>query len=212
MLKNIKFKNSTTIFIGIVLIIIGVAFGLYELYMQRKDKVFSNMNLLLYENEMPFNVVENDLKNEENDSDQIEKKSDEKTILYDYIGVLEIPKINLKRGFLDLKSKYNNVKYNVTLINGSTYPDEENNNLILAAHSGNCSICFFDKLFNLSLNDSAYVYYNDVKYEYKLTKTYEVEKTGTVAIYRDYSKKVLTLITCTKNSDTKQTVFIFELI
>ena len=50
-----------------------------------------------------------------------------------------------------------------------------------------------------------------VRYTYSLVNTYEVEKDGTVAIYRDYSKKVLTLITCTKNSDTKQTVFIFEL-
>ena len=38
-----------------------------------------------------------------------------------------------------------------------------------------------------------------------MSDIYEVEKTGTVAIYRDYSKKVLTLITCTRNSKTKQT-------
>ena len=38
----------------------------------------------------------------------------------------------------------------------------------------------------------------------------EVEKDGTVAIYRDYNKNCLTLITCTRNSNTKQTVYILE--
>ncbi len=130
---------------------------------------------------------------------------------YNYIGVLEIPKLNLKRGFLDLKSKYNNVNYNITVINGSSMPDTENNNLILAAHSGNCSVCYFATLYKLSVGDKASVYYNKIKYNYKIVKIYEVKKTGQVAIYRDYTKNVLTLITCTKNSNTKQTVYILEL-
>ena len=50
----------------------------------------------------------------------------------------------------------------------------------------------------------------NIKYSYKIVDIYEVEKDGTVAIYRDYSKSVLTLITCTRNSDTKQTVYILE--
>ena len=33
-----------------------------------------------------------------------------------------------------------------------------------------------------------------------------------IALERDYDKSCLTLITCTKNSKTEQTVFIFELI
>ena len=81
----------------------------------------------------------------------------------------------------------------------------------MAAHSGVCSVCFFDKLFNLSKGDKAYINYKNVKYTYSLVNTYEVEKDGTVPIYRDYSKSVLTLITCTRYSNTKQTVFIFEL-
>ena len=49
-----------------------------------------------------------------------------------------------------------------------------------------------------------------IKYEYKIVDIYEVEKDGTVAIHRDYSKNGLTLITCTRNSNTKQTVYILE--
>ena len=221
MLRKIKLHNSTILLVGIILILIGVSIGFYEYFTQRKDEVFSDMNILLYENETPSNIEseeELEVLEENTDEEQPEEvetpqnNSENKELKYNYIGLLEIPKINLKRGFVGLNSRYNKVNYNITVINGSTYPDVENNNLILAAHSGVCSVCFFDRLFNLSIGDSAYITYNNAKYTYKLVNTYEVEKTGQVAIYRDYSKKVLTLITCTRNSNTKQTVFIFELV
>lgn len=215
MLKRIELKNSTILFIGILLIVLGISIGFIEYFNQRKDKIYSDMNILLYESEIPDrietetiveedNIVEEEIKNPEPEQPSIETK-------YDYIGMLEIPKINLKRGFLDLHSRYNKVNYNITVINGSTFPNERNNNLILAAHSGVCDVCFFDRLFNLSIGDKAYINYRNVKYTYSLVNTYEVEKDGTVTIYRDYNKNVLTLITCTRYSNTKQTVFIFEL-
>lgn len=217
MLKRIKLKNSTILLIGLIFILLGVSIGFIEYFNQRKDDIYSEMNILLYENEIPENIESEEIVEEESEIIEEEtsepEKEPEKPVetKYNYIGMLEIPKINLKRGFLDINSKYNNVKYNITVIKGSTFPDERNNNLIMAAHSGVCSICFFNKLFNLSIGDKAYIDYKNVRYTYSLVNTYEVEKDGTVAIYRDYSKKVLTLITCTKNSDTKQTVFIFEL-
>ena len=58
-----------------------------------------------------------------------------------------------------------NVDLNITVINGSTYPNEENNNLILAAHSGNCSYCYFDNLYKLELADKAYLQYKNKKYK-----------------------------------------------
>lgn len=216
MLRKIKPQNSTLIIIGIVIIITGFIFGFYEYFKERKNKTFSEMNILLYENEIPENKSEIEKeKNEENT--ELEEKNEENSsnknqISFNYIGFLEIPEIKLKRGFFDLESKYNNVDKNITLIKGSTMPDTQNNNLILAAHSGNCSYCYFDKLYKLENGDKAYINYNGKRYEYKIVNIYEVEKDGTVAIYRDYSKNVLTLITCTRNSDTKQTVYILELI
>ena len=41
-----------------------------------------------------------------------------------------------------------------------------------------------------------------------LNNIYDVNKTGEVEIKRDPNKNTLTLITCTKDSDTKQTVYI----
>lgn len=215
MLKKVKIKNSTIIFTGITLITIGFFFGIYEFLKEKKEKTFSDMNILLYESETPETIdSEEEKKKEEKKQEQPEQENVENVenqeSRYSYIGTIEIPKIHLKRGFLDLNSIYNNVDYNVTVIQGSNYPDVENGNLILAAHSGDCAYCYFDKLYKLSKGDDVFITYADVKYSYKIVDIYEVEKTGTVAIYRDYSKKVLTLITCTRNSKTKQTVYILE--
>lgn len=218
MLRKIKLKNSTIILIGVIIIAIGICIGLYEYFEERKNKTFSNMNIMLFESEQPENIIdsseleENDDPIEEEPMEEPEENDNQQTNNknYNYIGILEIPKINLKNGFYGLNSVYNNVDYNVTVINGSTFPTEQNNNLILAAHSGDCPVCYFEELHKLNHDDVAYIYYNNVKYTYKIVDIYEVEKDGTVAIYRDYSKNVLTLITCTKNSNTKQTVYILE--
>ncbi len=212
MLKKIKFKNSTIIIVGVSIITLGIAIGLYEYFEERKNKVFSDMNIILYEKEQPMNITEDVMDNNETTDieniETIEKPSEP----INYLGILEIPKINLKRGFYGIESVYNNVDYNVTVINGSTFPDVENNNLILAAHSGDCPVCYFESLYKLKLDDKAYIKYKNINYTYKIVDIYEVEKDGTVAIYRDYTKNVLTLITCTRNSDTKQTVYILEQI
>lgn len=221
-----KIKNSTVIFLGIIIICIGILIGLSEYFDAKKNKAFSEMNILLYQNELPDSIESDDelnIKKEENpiEDDTIEEPEANSTnnegssaiqTNYNYIGILEIPKINLKRGFLNLDSKYNNVNYNITIINGSSFPNIDKSNLILAAHSGICSICYFDNLYKLSVGDIAYIYYNGVKYTYSITNIYNVEKTGKVSIYRNTDKKTLTLITCTRNSKTEQTVYILEIV
>lgn len=215
MLNKIKLKNSTVLFIGIILIIIGIFSGSLEYFNEKKNKAFSDMNILLYESETPENInLEEEFSSSINTEEEVEISHSEgnQDTQYNFKGILEIPKINLKRGFLDLNSYYNNVDYNITVIKGSTYPDEEKNNLILVAHSGICSVCYFEGLYNLQKGDKAYITYKNIKYTYKIVSIYDVEKTGRVAIYRDHNKNTLTLITCTRNSNTKQTVYILELI
>ena len=56
MLKTGKLKNSTILFIGILIISFGVCIGLYDYFKERKDKTFSSMNIMLYENEQPENI------------------------------------------------------------------------------------------------------------------------------------------------------------
>ena len=205
-----KLKNSTLLFIGMLILCSGVFLGSYEYFREKKDKVFSDMNILLYESEMPERIDDDvtPAPTPEPSNPDIEQPQERN---YDYIAVLEINKIGLKRGFVSIDSPYNNVDLNITIIGGSTMPDETNSSLILAAHSGYCSYCYFDYLYLLTLGDTASVYYKGVKYNYTIVDIYNVEKTGSVTVKRKRNKDTLVLITCTHNSYTEQTVYILEL-
>ena len=85
-------------------------------------------------------------------------------------------------------------------------------NLILIAHSGSGEKAYFKNL-NMLDNDSLIEYYYDhIKYTYKISNIYKVDKTGTVNIKRDREKKSITLITCCQNDKSKQLVFIGYII
>lgn len=213
-LKRKKPRTSTVLLFSLVLFIFGIFLISFNYLVAKKEKIYSSMNLLLYEDETPQNIEKEEQKdNNEPVPERLANIGEEdKSITYNYIGILEISKLNLKRGFLNLESPYNNVDRNVTLIEKSTMPDVDKGNLILAAHSGNCWVCYFDKLYTLSIGDNASVTYNGYKYTYELKNIYNVPKTGVVEVKRDPDKTVLTLITCTHGSDTEQTVYIYELV
>ena len=63
----------------------------------------------------------------------------------------------------------------------------------------------------LNVGDTAYVTYKNKKYTYKITNIYKQSKTGKIAIYRNYDKTTLTLVTCTNNDSKTQTIYISEL-
>ena len=130
----------------------------------------------------------------------------------DYIGYLIIPKINLTKGFLDVRSTENDVEKNILVVDGSNYPDTDRGNLILAGHSGTGWKAFFNELYRLQVSDTAYITYKGKKYVYKITNIYKQPKTGKLAIYRDYDKTTLTLITCTNNDSGTQTIYVAELV
>lgn len=129
-----------------------------------------------------------------------------------FLGVLEIPKIKLKQGFYAFDSENNTVNKNIEVIETSLMPNNENSNLILASHSGNSKISYFRNLDKLSLEDIAYIYFNEKKYTYRLTYMYSESKDGTILIRRPSNQTNLTLITCDKNNTTLQNVYIFKLV
>ena len=150
---------------------------------------------------------------ENNEEEEVEDTNYEfKQEKVSYIGYLSIPKINLKKGFTSIEDKNNTVSKNIEILGSSDYPDEEFGNVILASHSGNSSISFFNKLYLLELGDVAYIEYNNVTYTYKITDIYTVEKNGKVEIKRNKNVSALTLITCTRGDNKTQTVYISELI
>ena len=151
-----------------------------------------------------------DVINTYNNSNEIVKNNLKNELLEKYIGVLEIKKIKLKRGFYNIDSNNNNVDKNIMVINSSDMPDVNLGNLILASHSGNSNISYFKNIDKLRIGDIASVYYLKNKYNYKLVNYYEVDKTGVIQIIKNNDINCLTLITCKKNTN-KQLVFIFEL-
>ena len=209
--KNIKSQLSK---VGFFFLIVGILVFISTPLRKLKGEVFEEMRLAIFQQNInEENTTINDI-NTDNlqvtvESNKEAEENDKKTN-YSYIGELSIPKIKLKRGFVSKNSKYNNIQYNIAIAKEASYPDKERGNFILMAHSGNAYISFFDKLYRLEIGDEATVSYKAKKYKYKLTKVYNQPKTGQVAIYRDPTKKTLTLITCTHNDDYNQTIYIFE--
>ena len=208
MLKHNK-KNKTptkTAFIGALIILVGAFFLLYDYIEAKKVYAYDYMSLY-YDGYQIVEVVE-----EEDINKPIEEKEESEEIPNEYIGYLTIPKINLTKGFYDKRSSENNVDKNILIIDGSNYPDVERGNFIIAGHSGTGWNSFFNDLYQLQNNDEAIVTYKNKKYTYSIVNIYKAPKTGTIAIHRNYDKTVLTLITCTNDDNTSQTVYIAELI
>lgn len=212
MQKNNNLKNTITL--GVILITFGITLLSSNYIKTKREEAFNNMNLLLLEDNITT-VVNQEDEETINDTEvqESEQQPTEQTTTNDYepyIAVLKIPKIDLERGFYDKNSSLNNVDHNILFHTSSNYPDEVNGNVILASHSGTSSISYFKNLYKLEVNDLAYIIYKDTTYTYKIINIYYEEKDGNIAIYRNKNKSTLTLITCTKDDDSKQTVYILE--
>lgn len=203
--------------IGSFLVFIGIILLSWNTFITLRDEVYSDLKIEIVTDDeetitsVPVaNNVESE--NEQTTTTEVSEASNyEAPIDYDkYLGVLEIPRISLKRGFYGVDNKYNDIQYNVTLVRGSMLPDVPKGNLILMAHSGDAYISYFAYLYLLDYGDVAYITYNRVKYTYKIVNIYTVPKVGRVTISRNYDKTTLTLITCTKDNPDSQTVYILE--
>ena len=203
--KQKRISSSTIAVIGSVILLIGGFFLSYNYIQSKKIVAYDYMANVFYQAE-DFEILEHD-----GELQQEEQKEELGEVTNDYIGYLTIPKLNLTKGFLDMRSEYNNIEQNITVIAGSSYPDKEKGNFIIAAHSGSGWKAFFNDLYKLTTGDIAEVSYKGKKYTYKIVNIYKQEKTGTIAIYRNYDKTTLTLVTCTNFDSKTQTVYIAEL-
>ena len=125
---------------------------------------------------------------------------------------MTIPKINFTKGFLDNRYLENDVEKNIMVVEGSNYPDVEKGNFIIAGHSGTGWKAFFNNLYQLIEGDIVYVDYKGKRYTYQIQSIYTQPKVGKLAIYRNYHETTLTLITCTNDDSTTQTVYVANLI
>ena len=214
MVKNVHNNNNSSrltsiaIIGSLIMVISGICLS-YNYVQTKKVLAFDHFNDILSENttetvQEVSNITEvEEVKEAEEHVDNIN---------YEYIGTLLIPKINLKKGFVAKDSPYNNVDQNILVVSVSDYPDVVNGNLILAGHSGTGYKAFFRDLYKLQLGDTAQIIYQNKQYDYRITKIYKQQKSGKIAIYRDYNKTTLTLVTCSKDDNQHQTIYILELV
>lgn len=212
---NNKKKTSPTkaAFIGALIVLVGGFFLLYDYIESKKILAYDYISNYYYNGEeLIEKEINYEIEEEEDTREIIEDKEESSIVTDEYIGYLTIPKINLTKGFVDKRSSENDVEKNILVIDGSNYPDVERGNLIIAGHSGTGWKAFFNELYRLEINDKAYVDYKGKKYIYNLVNIYTQPKVGKIAIYRNHDKTTLTLITCTNNDSTTQTIYILELI
>jgi len=209
-MKRINFKYQ--IAAGVTLLLVGTLLLFSNYIKDKRDVVFSEMNLVL--SSMDIGLVDETLEEVPSLVDEtieeeplVEEQNNDYTY-EEYLGVIDIPKINLYKGFYTKTSNLNNVKFNLYVLSVSAYPDTDRGNLIIAGHSGNYNNSYFRNLYLLETGDDIIIHYNNKKYIYEIAKIYYEEKTGSVRILRDNSKTTLTLITCTKDDNNHQTIYI----
>ncbi len=127
------------------------------------------------------------------------------------IGNITIGKINLEKPLYKIDSKKNNVDENVTILKESTLPDKENSLLLIAAHSGNSNVSYFENLDKLEKNDKIKITYLNKEYLYIVTNIWEENKNGYIHINKEYNKQ-LVLTTCSPSHQEKQLVINSKLI
>ena len=120
--------------------------------------------------------------------------------------------MQLRKGGITIMMDFSNEENNVTMMDGSTSPSEGNGNLVLIAHSGDSYISYFAYLYRLGVGDDCYITLSGVTYHYQIVDIYDVLKSGMMVLDWDKNKMNLTLITCTKDSDDLQTVYVAEYV
>lgn len=201
-----RISPSVVAFIGTSIILVGGFFLSYNYVMSKKVMVYDYMANVF--NSSGSSV---ETKEEENIITDSNNDTSKKYDVNQYVGYLEIPKINFNKGFYPKESEQNDVDKNLLLVKEASYPDVAQGNLIIAGHSGTAWNSFFNDLYKLSVGDTAKVKFQGKTYTYKFVNIYKASKTGTISIYRNSKRTTLTLVTCTNNDSTTQTIYIGEL-
>ena len=117
--------------LGLLLVLISLFINLYDylIIKTKEEKMVTETNKYITKTSINNTTVTDNIKTEDNSK-------------YDYVAILEIPDINIKKGLLSIDNKYNDIAYNIAIMETSQMPDIKNSNLILASHNGNSPVSF----------------------------------------------------------------------
>ncbi len=205
-IKNNCLNKMSRYIIGSFFLTIGVSIIVIPKILKMNYLIQEDRKVEEFMNNQNDDLNSEDLNLESNSSDVTSNVQNE---ILDYIAVIEIPKINLKKGIYPKDSYLNSINNGIEILKEAEYPEIPNSNFILASHSGSSYISYFKDLDKISIEDEIFIFYKKIQYKYRVVNKYEVDKTGKASIIRNFDKRTLTLITCKKNYD-KQIIFICE--
>ena len=187
---------------GILSFLIGSILVIHNFYSTQKTKEEDRQEL--------ENFFETFSDTEEEPVLEEPKEETKQVVKTNYVGVLEIPKINLKTGIVWSNKSFSTMNRNVSIYPTSVLPDKVGN-LILFGHSGTTSVGYFHKLNQLQNNDFIYLYYNQKTYTYKVFEIWEVSAANNTPL-KQTDKNTITLLTCKRGNNKRRLVIRGELI
>ena len=107
---NLKYQIAA----GVILVISGTLVLLSDYIKEKRDVVFSEMNLAL-SGEVTKDTIPSGEEEKEEEKEEIKeiKEEDNNYTYEEYLGIIDIPKIELYKGFYSKTSNLNNVKFNL---------------------------------------------------------------------------------------------------
>jgi len=110
----------------------------------------------------------------------------------EYLFKLIIPSVDFEKEIYMIGSKFNDVDYNVEILEES---DIDNNVYFFAGHSGRGDNCYFNKIKMLEFGDFVYVFLDNKRLVYEVVEKFDIVKVGYFEIDNNISN-TLFLITC----------------
>lgn len=167
-----------------ILIVVGLFIVGVSLYTNYKVEKSNNDIVETYENTIESTSKE--YKNVKSDSDKLPEN---------IIGVLRIPKIDLKVAIQE-GTDIQTLKYAVGHFKETSMPGEDGN-FAVAGHRAYTYNKFFSNLDKIQTGDSIEVLNNDGLHIYKVTSSEVVEPNQVEVLESNLNEKSITLITCT---------------
>lgn len=188
-------KNKIT---EIILLIIFIVFASYTI-ISIKDYVTRDKSADLTDAADIAETIDTDIENvgnetDENDGQQIESKPEEIVVSEGVFAVIDIPSVGV-RGKVIEGTDDETLKNYIGMFKGCNLPGEYGN-FCVAAHN-NIYTEIFRNLHKVTTGDKVRVITRDYEYVYLVRSVNEITPTQTEVLDPDYSKKEITLITCT---------------
>jgi len=172
--------------------------------------IFFDINKVKYK-ENNLNIAKEKVVINKNINKFEEKKKTNKMIKNKYWGYIEIPKLKIYYGFYSLNDQKNQIKNGIEVMSGSSLPSINGSNIVLVAHSGIAYNVLFDRLDVLGIEDEVNLYFNNIKYIYKVKRILKKDKKDILSTIKT-NKNTLILITCDKKEKDKNLIVYLELI